>query len=111
MGPGREQNHRQIGVSRAQCTKQGHTLFARGGVCCKVHVLDHQINTALRQNFQPLLRACGHDGADVMQRQQDLEGDTHCGVVVDNENCRCGLKNVSGHGRRIPQAARYTTTL
>ncbi len=56
MRPGRQQNHRQIRLLRAQGAEQRRPLLARGGVGAEVHVCDHEIDALARQQRQALCR-------------------------------------------------------
>src|SRR3546814_9778350 len=60
MRPGGEQDHRQVGLLFADGTEQGHAFRAGGGVGAEVHVLDDQIDAALRDARQPLGRSEEH---------------------------------------------------
>ncbi|MNT06965.1 hypothetical protein D3C72_1416520 [compost metagenome] len=44
VGPGRQQDYRQIGVAFADLREQRLAFLAGGGVLAEVHVLDHQVD-------------------------------------------------------------------
>ncbi len=92
MGPGCQQNNRQIRVTSTDFLKQGDTFCTGSCVGSKVHVLYHKINRRLLQHSQTLLGRLGADTVYVVKGKQYLKGDCNGMVVVDDEDCghRCG---------------------
>ncbi|MCW0463548.1 hypothetical protein NB705_000621 [Xanthomonas sacchari] len=98
LGPGGQQDHRQIRMARADRLEQGHAFLAGGGVGGEVHVLQDQIDVALAQALQAGLRAVGMDGVDVVQGEQHFQRGGDRRVVVDDQQA----------GHRAPWARRDT---
>src|SRR5690606_31949933 len=90
VGPGGQQDHRQVRVPLADGREQRPALVAGGGICGEVHVLDHQVHRLALQQRQSLLRADGVHGGDVVQGEQHFQRGGDRGVVVDDQD--------GGHG-------------
>ena len=67
VGPGGEQDDRQVRVAYAYFREQCLAFIARGGVGGEVHVLDHQVNGLGFQQGQASFRRLSVYGVEVVQ--------------------------------------------
>ncbi len=85
VGPGGEQDHRQLRVLRADLAEQGDALLAGSRLAPEVHVLDHEVHRLPRQRVQAGDGRFGADHPRAVHGQEDVERGAHGLAVVDHE--------------------------
>ena len=98
MGPGRQQDDRQVGLAAAQLPEQRDPFLAGRRVAREIHVLDHEVDAAVLEARERRLRAVHALDLDPVQIEEDLERGADRGVVVDDQD--------PGHGLFIHQTLR-----
>ena len=83
--PRGQQHDRQVGLQAPQRAEQRDALLARGRLAAEVHVLDHEVDVALRDAIEPGARRVGERDLRALERQQHLERRAHGLAVVDHE--------------------------